>query len=133
MDSDQISLSIQHIQRGIQDIFNAQLQIAEQRIYGGTKRPELISRRTGHLREALSAARHSVGHHGEGVMATAQVPLYIRFLDMKKHGNYQIYNRQVYGILYHQVLNRIRYGYTEEIAEQIRKRLMDAGAVLSIK
>ena len=42
MDSDQISLSIQHIQRGIQDIFNAQLQIAEQRIYGGTKRPELI-------------------------------------------------------------------------------------------
>jgi hypothetical protein len=63
-------------------------------------------------------------------MATAQVPLYICFLDMKKHGNYQIYNRQLYGILYRQVLNRIRYGYTDEIARQIRKRLIDAGAVL---
>ncbi len=48
----------------------------------------------------------------------------------KKKGYYQIYNRQAYGILYHQVLNRIRYGHTEEIAEQIRKQLIDAGAVL---
>ena len=125
-----LELCQQHIQRGIRDIFNAQLQIAERRIYGFTRRPELISRRTRHLRRELAAARHSVSHSGQGLTATAQVPLYIRFLDMKKHGTLQIYNRQIYGILYHRVLNRIRYGYTDEIAQQIRKRLIEAGAVL---
>jgi hypothetical protein len=125
-----LELCQQHIQRGIRDIFNAQLQIAEQRIYGFNRRPELISRRTGNLRQSLAAARHSVSHGGQQLTATAQVPLYIRFLDMKKHGNYKIYNRQIYGILYNRVLNRIRYGYTDEIAQQIRERLIQAGAVL---
>ena len=40
------------------------------------------------------------------------------------------YNRQVYGILYHQVLNRIKYGFTDEMAQQIRDELIRAGAYL---
>ena len=34
------------------------------------------------------------------------------------------------GILYHQVLNRIKYGFTDEMAQQIRDELVKAGAYL---
>ena len=125
-----IDHAITTLSRGIDEIYRRQLEIAEQRIYGNLSMPERVKRRTGHLRDALAARRYSVSRDGQGVRTTADVPLYLRFLDMKRFGNHQIYNRQVYGILYHQVLNRIKYGFTDEMAQQIRDELIRAGAYL---
>ena len=66
---------------------------------------------------ALQNPNYSVVPDGEGVIARSNLPLYTRFLDMKKHGNYQIYNRQIYGILYHDTLGKIKYEYQDYVRE----------------
>ena len=40
---------------------------------------------------------------------------------MKKHGNYQIYNRQIYGILYHDTLGKVKYEYQDYIRERVKE------------
>ena len=116
------------IGRGIQDIFQAQLDIATKRIYqkGRERRKvqgtgEIIQGRSGALMAALQNPNYSVIPDGEGVIAHSNLPLYTRFLDMKKHGNYQIYNRQIYGILYHDTLGKIKYEYQDYVRERVKE------------
>lgn len=78
------------IGRGIQDIFQAQLDIATKRIYQkGSERKkvqgtgEIIQGRSGALMAALQNPNYSVVPDGEGVIARSNLPLYTRFLDMK--------------------------------------------------
>ena len=105
------------IGRGIQDIFQAQLDIATKRIYQkGRER-----KRSGALMAALQNPNYSVIPDGEGVIARSNLPLYTRFLDMKKHGNYQIYNRQIYGILYHDTLGKVKYEYQDYVRERVKE------------
>lgn len=121
------------IGRGIQDIFNAQLEIATKRIYQkGRSRKKvqgygtLVQGRSGALMEALQNPRYSVIPDGEGVIARSNLPSYTRFLDMKKHGDYQIYNRQIYGILYHDTLGRIKYEYQDYVKERVKEMFADS-------
>lgn len=118
------------IGRGIQDIFNAQLDIATKRIYqkGRSRKKvqgygELVQGRSGALMEALQNPKYSIQPDGEGVIAHSNLPLYTRFLDMKRHGNYQIYNRQIYGILYRETMGKIKYEYQEYARERIKEML----------
>lgn len=121
------------IGRGIQDIFNAQLDIATKRIYqkGRSRRKvqgygTIVQGRSGALMEALQNPNYSVIPGGEGVIARSNLPLYTRFLDMKKHGNYQIYNRQIYGILYHETLGKVKYEYLDYVKERVKGMLTDS-------
>ena len=99
------------IGRGIQDIFQAQLDIATKRIYQkGRERRKVQG--TGEIIQ---------GRSGALMAAHSNLPLYTRFLDMKKHGNYQIYNRQIYGILYHDTLGKIKYEYQDYVRERIKE------------
>ena len=70
---------------------------------------------------ALQNPNYSVIPDGAGVIAHSNLPLYTRFLDMKKHGNYQIYNRQIYGILYHDTLGKIKYEYQDYVRERVKE------------
>ena len=117
------------IGRGIQDIFQAQLDIATKRIYQkGRERKkvqgtgEIIQGRSGALMAALQNPNYSVVPDGEGVIARSNLPLYNRFLDMKKHGNYQIYNRQIYGILYHDTLGTVSYTHLHIVSRKAGTR-----------
>ena len=121
------------IGRGIQDIFQAQLDIATKRIYqkGRERRKvqgtgEIIQGRSGALMAALQNPNYSVIPDGEGVIAHSNLPLYTRFLDMKKHGNYQIYNRQIYGILYHDTLGKIKYEYQDYVRERVKEMFVSS-------
>lgn len=62
---------------------------------------------------------------------------YLRFLDINyrkgsdrisKHlrRNLALYNRTVWGVLYHETFPEIRYGFNDEIRRSIRKELEDA-------
>lgn len=58
---------------------------------------------------------------------------YLRFLDMGKRKymdnqrrELSIYNRVVWGVLYGETMSQLRYGYTAEIKEYIRRALEDA-------
>lgn len=110
-------------ERGIRDVFQAQLDIAENKIYA----KNFYRVRSGNLETALKEQKHTVTVNGsESLEARVQLPTYIRFLDMKRMGNYQIYNRQVYGILYKKVLSRIKYGYDDYVRKVMKGMLQDS-------
>lgn len=88
---------------------------------------------TGRLLSALRNPVYSVGFSGRGVVATSNIPLYIRFLDMKKHGNCGIYNRQVWGILWDNSLQTIKYGYGKEVRDRIYAGLQEAFQRMEIR
>lgn len=113
-----------HLQTALRDILEAQKLIATERIYqhGAARTREqgsgsTVKGRSGALLQALTNPRYMIGDSGDGIRTETIVPTYIRFLDMKRHGNYQIYNRQIWGILYGETLNNIKY----EFGDWLRK------------
>lgn len=120
----------QQIADGLRDILEAQRLIAAERIYQKghdrviEKRGGLpVSGRSGDLMEALTNPRYGVSVSRNGVVGETSLPTYIRFLDMKKHGNFQIYNRQVWGILYKETYNKIKFEYREWLENNFRNML----------
>jgi len=124
-DPDQIAKYFtEYVNRGFRRIFEEQRRIAAARIYGkqayrtdGTPRS-----RSGRLQQALASPTFSITGYGFGISAKAQYPTYLRFLDMKRLGNYRIYNRPVWGILYKETFNDIRF----EFSTWLRKNLADS-------
>lgn len=45
---------------------------------------------------------------------------------MKKKGNYKIYNRQIWGILYRDTFRKMSYMYREWLSGNMKKMLQDA-------
>lgn len=114
----------EYVNRGFRRIFDKQRRIAATKIYGkqayrtdGTPRS-----RSGRLQAALNSPTFSITGSGAGISATAKYPTYLRFLDMKRLGNYRIYNRPVWGILYKETFNDIRF----EFSAWLRKNLADS-------
>lgn len=114
----------EYVNRGFRRIFEEQRRIAAAKIYGkqayrtdGTPRS-----RSGRLQQALASPTFSITSTGSGISAKAQYPTYLRFLDMKRLGNYRIYNRPVWGILYKETFNDIRF----EFSAWLRKNLADS-------
>lgn len=124
-DPDQIAKYFtEYVNRGFRRIFEEQRRIAADKIYGkqayrtdGTPRS-----RSGRLQQALASPTFSITGSGSGISAKAQYPTYLRFLDMKRLGNYRIYNRPVWRILYKETFNDIRF----EFSAWLRKNLADS-------
>lgn len=124
-DPDQIAKYFtEYVNRGFRRIFEEQRRIAADKIYGkqayrtdGTPRS-----RSGRLQQALASPTFSITGSDSGISANAQYPTYLRFLDMKRLGNYRIYNRPVWGILYKETFNDIRF----EFSAWLRKNLADS-------
>lgn len=124
-DHDQIAKYFaEYVNRGFRRIFEEQRRIAAAKIYGkqayrtdGTPRS-----RSGRLQQALASPTFSITGSGSSISAKAQYPTYLRFLDMKRLGNYRIYNRPVWGILYKETFNDIRF----EFSAWLRKNLADS-------
>lgn len=124
-DPDQIAKYFtEYVNRGFRRIFEEQRRIAAAKIYGkqayrtdGTPRS-----RSGRLQQALASPTFSITGSSSGISAKAQYPTYLRFLDMKRLGNYRIYNRPVWGILYKETFNDIRF----EFSAWLRKNLADS-------
>ncbi|MBM6865894.1 hypothetical protein H6A66_12030 [Bacteroides caecigallinarum] len=68
----------------------------------------------------------------EGCTFWFKILPYLRFLDiryredMKVRRNLALYNRVIWGVLYNETLPDIRYGYTQDIRNAIRKDLLRA-------
>ncbi|MDR1718440.1 MAG: hypothetical protein LBS20_21595 [Prevotella sp.] len=120
------------IERDILQIFRAQRLIQSQSIYFSGKslkekqEARRLGRRTGRLENALSNPEYYLQSLGEDFTAAAVYPIYIRFLDMPRKGNWKIYNRQIWGIIYNNALKDIRYNYGNEIHSMIEEKLLKA-------
>ena len=73
----------------------------------------------------LNSAPASIVSTATGAISLQEMPITLRFLDMKKKGDWRIYNAQLWGILYNNSLRRIRYETGEAISEQTAKLLQD--------
>lgn len=118
----------EHIRRGFRNIFEEQRRIAANKIYGkqayrtdGTRRS-----RSGTLMKALESPSFSLDGSGSTLSASVKYPTYLRFLDMKRLGNYRIYNRPIWGILYKQTFRDIRYEYRVWLDDFTQRTLTQA-------
>lgn len=128
----------ERVEKDIRAIFEAQLLIARERIYTRTRyskegRSFYQEQGTGAtldrdslLLKALETPQCKIEASGNGIISTSNIPMYMRFMDMKRVGNWQIYNRQVWGILYNNTINAIRYEYGKQVRDQIYARLANA-------
>jgi len=121
------------LDRDVKNIYKSMLLIAQRNIYVSGKdltarkgRGRGIGRRTGALEDSLASPQYSISASGERFHVTASIVLHERFLDMKRHGNKKIYNRQVWGILYNNALPDIRYNIGKALADEVGTALKKA-------
>lgn len=136
MITDQMTKSqfvVEVLNRDFANIYRAQLLIAEKniRIEGRSLKQKkgsgkTIGTRSGRLLESLRNPDYSIRLNHEQVVSESNIPLYIRFLDMNKKGNWMIYNRQIWGILYNNSLIDIKYRYGQQIYNFVGAALADA-------
>lgn len=99
------------LQKGVKEVFARQANAARSNIYSNGNDQE--EGRSGALREALERPNYSVTTVGQGLQIIATLPVYGRFVDMKNHGNRSIYNKQLFGTLYRETMQDIKYGFRE--------------------
>lgn len=111
---------LQHLEKGVQEVFERQSEAARSNIYSrGNDREE---GRTGELRKALENPRYSVSTVGQGLQIVSTIPEYTRYVDMKKHGARNVYNKHVWGTLYRETLGDIKFSFRS----WVRKNYGDA-------
>ena len=94
---------------------------------------EALKPRTGNLLDCIS--RRPIDVQGSGLKPTYYMTVlrYMRLLeiqyrnqDMKTRRKLALYNRVIWGVLYHETFPEIKYGFTEEVRTNIRKELEQA-------
>lgn len=92
--------------------------------------------RTGRLVTSLSSHNFASSSQGYAHTFIVRILPYLRFLDMAyrqrndriaKHRRAQLalYNRVVWGVLYHESFPEISYGFTDEVRNQVGNELKD--------
>lgn len=121
------------LNRDIRNIYRAQLLIAQHNVrLSGTELKQTkragasLAERSGRLVDSLRNPKYAVFGNDGKFQLEASVALHTRFLDMKKHGNWMIYNRQVWGILYRNSMLDIKYGYQRNIRDVVGDALKQA-------
>lgn len=115
------------ISQGINLIYETQERVV--RTYLHTRSGNLLA----HLQRRPFTSQES----GAKVQYFVRIFPYLRFLDIayRKGGdrisrhirkNLALYNRVVWGVLYHETFPELRYGFNDEIRRSIRKELEDA-------
>lgn len=118
----------EYVRKGFRRIFEEQRKIASSKIYSkkafrtdGTERS-----RSGALMWALRNPELRLEGSGSSLEAAVDYPTYLRFLDMKRLGNYRIYNRPIWGILYSETIRDIRYEFREWCEKLVRNAITDS-------
>ena len=109
---------------GIRKIYDRQLSIATQR-----SMEQRLNERRNYVsagEQIISSLRQRLTQlqvKGSTAELISQIPLVMRFVDMKNYGNWQIYNRQVWGMLYREVFSDLSQKYRSYIIFQMRLQL----------
>lgn len=120
------------LERDARNIYRAQQLVVSQRIYlagkdlKASRRQKGLNRQSGVLENSLANPDYYLRSEGETFNIAANYPIYIRFLDMKSKGNWKLYNRIIWGVLYNNALKDIRFGYGKEIRDWVGTKLREA-------
>ncbi len=124
------------LDRDIRNIYRAQNLIARRNVYVvgrqltvEHRKGPLIRRRTGALLRSLENPDYTISGNGALFNVTSNIVQHMRFLDMKKKGNRQIYNRQIWGILWRNALaditSHIDYACANSLEEALKRAFND--------
>lgn len=102
---------LSQLEKGVKDVFARQAQAAQSNIYSNGS--DIETGRSGALKAALESPRYSITTVGQGLQVIATLPEYGRFVDMKAHGNRAVYNRHLFGQLYRETMQDIKYEFRE--------------------
>lgn len=118
----------EYIRKGFSKIFATQREIAREKIYSkqAYRTDGTLRSRSGMLRQALESPRLQIEGSAGSLRTRVDYPQYIRFLDMKRMGNYRIYNRPIWGILYKETFQNIRYEFGDWLSRQLHEGLTEA-------
>lgn len=126
------------LERDARNISKAQNLILSDRVYmegkdlKASRRKKGLKKRTGKLEDALVNPDFIIQASGESFTVVGNYPIYIRFLDMKHLGNWRIYNRQIWGILYNNALKDIKFRYGQAVTDYVGNALKAAGEKFNI-
>ena len=113
----------QQLQKGLNDIFEAQRAVAGRKI----DRTEKAKRsRSGQLLASILHPDYKLSAFAGGVHGVITYPQEIRFQDMKHLGNWRIYNKQIWRILYKETFANMRFEFSEWLRTQTVKDLQQA-------
>lgn len=112
------------LQKGILQIYSTQENVVRTN----------FQRRTGRLMTRLSAHSYDSQLSEQSQTIFVRILPYLRFLDMQyrrrndriakfKRRNLALYNRVVWGVLYHETFPDLRAGFNDEVRSQIREQL----------
>lgn len=107
---------------GIRDILDRQRSIAQIKLSQASGSGATTHGRSGMIMQALSQSPR-IDQIGDGVRTELTYPMYIRFVDMKKYGNYRIYNRPIWGTLYGDTIKELKYGFREWLRTNMTENL----------
>ena len=115
---------VNQMQEMLDRLKKIQLQVLED------KREELTQHRfnVDELIEGVISSYLGLTKNGD-LMYTMSVQKKLRFADMKKHGNARVYNRPLWGVIfgkYDSLRTRLRDGYSQEIEDELKKKLREA-------
>lgn len=90
---------------------------------------DYLQQRTGRLKFSLEKHHFTI----EGTRSKFSFLTYLRFLDIKSskglmsdRRNLSLYNRVIWGVLYHETLGDLRNGLTKDIYDSIKAQLINA-------
>lgn len=136
----QSELFRQLLEEGIRDVYTAQRLIASKNLYqvghariAVQRSGNTIGSRSGELMRSLQSPEYLLRPDGGGVHAELDWPKYIRFLDMKRLGNWKIYNRQLWGIMYKEVFLKAKYEVSYKMAWYMAEKMMQSFEPLNKK
>lgn len=92
-------------------MFARQARAAQSNIYSNGS--DLEEGRSGALREALEGPKYSITTVGQGLQVITTLPEYGRFVDMKAHGNRKVYNMHLFGQLYRETMQDIKFEFRD--------------------
>lgn len=102
---------LSQLEKGVKDVFARQAQAAQSNIYSHGS--DIETGRSGALNAALESPKYTITTVGQGLQVIATLPEYGRFVDMKAHGNRAVYNRHLFGQLYRETMQDIKYEFRE--------------------
>lgn len=113
----------QTVTHGIELVYSTQEEVIKEVIKGGT----------GNLADFISRKPFDFSGSGLEKSFYMRILSYLRFLDiryrkdqMETRRQLALYNRAVWGVLYHETLPDLRYGLTAEIRKTITLQLEEA-------
>lgn len=107
--------------KGIRKIYAVQKQVASNKMACGSG-----STRSGALMKSLTSPEYSLTVQDGSVHGRLTYPKEIRFQDIKRLGNWRIYNKQVWGILYKETFRDIRFEFSDWLRENFKNQLSEA-------